>query len=63
MQIKLRQMRISKGMTQVDLAKSMGVTQQTISHWENKRREPKFSMIKKLCEIFECNISDIADLV
>ena len=60
---RIKQMRFAKGMTQTDLAKAVGVSQQAVSNWENGSRVPKFTVIQKLCEIFNCNIGDIAELV
>ena len=50
----LKEIRISKGMTQVDLAKLMGVTMNSIARWEqgaNKPSEENMDKLKKVLEI------------
>lgn len=48
----LRFLRENKNMSQEDLAKKLGVEFATISHWENKRREPKMDMVVKIASVF-----------
>lgn len=50
----LKEIRISKGMTQVDLAKLMGVTMNSIARWEqgaNRPSEENMDKLKKVLEI------------
>ncbi len=50
----LKEIRIRKGMTQVDLAKLMGVTMNSIARWEqgaNKPSEENMDKLKKVLEI------------
>ena len=50
----LKEIRVSKGMTQVDLAKLMGVTMNSIARWEqgaNKPSEENMDKLKKVLEI------------
>ena len=46
----IAQLRKEKNMTQLDLAKKLGVTDRAISKWENGRGMPELSIIKPLCE-------------
>lgn len=55
----LRTLRKSKGLSQSELAKMLGVDQRTISVWEIGKCEPCFAMLAKLCEIFDENFDDI----
>lgn len=55
----LRSLRTSKGLTQSALAKMLGVDKRTVSAWENKVCEPSFSMLAKLCEIFDETFDNI----
>ena len=49
-QIKL--LRQKKGISQVELASSLGVTKQSISNWENDNIMPSIEMLVKLAEYF-----------
>jgi len=42
--------RLSQGMTQIDLAKLLGVTQATVSRLEDGAK-PRPKLLKKLCEL------------
>lgn len=49
----LKILRESKGLTQKELGKLVGVDQRTVSAWEKKICEPSYSILAKLCEIFD----------
>ena len=49
----LRILRKSKGLKQTELAAMLGVDKRTVSAWENRVCEPSFTMLAKLCEIFD----------
>lgn len=55
----LKMLRKSKRMTQAELASLLGVGQRTISDWETIVSEPGFSMLAKLCDIFDENFDNI----
>lgn len=52
----LKFLRESLKLSQEDLANKLGVELGTISHWENKRREPKMDMVLKIANVF--NVDD-----
>lgn len=47
----LRETRMRKGLTQTDLAAKVGVTQSSISQWENGRKRPSARSVSKLASI------------
>jgi transcriptional regulator with XRE-family HTH domain len=49
----LKNLRRSFNMTQDELAAILNVDQRTVSAWERGICEPSFSLLAKLCEIFE----------
>lgn len=53
------QLRKEKGMTQKDLARQLGVTDQAVSNWENGRRMPDLSLFKPLCETLEISVNEL----
>ena len=50
---RIKQLRKEKGMTQIDLAKVLGVSSGTIAMWETGKRKPSFDMFDRLTEVFE----------
>jgi len=49
---RLKELREEKGISQVHLAKEIGIYQATISKYEKGLREPDFQTLKKLCDFF-----------
>lgn len=49
----LRILRKSKGYTQEALGTLVGVDKRTISAWEHNICEPSFTVLAKLCDIFD----------
>src|SRR5690554_888797 len=45
---RLRDRRLTLGLTQADVAEAIGVSPKTVSHWENGGREPDIDTIKSL---------------
>lgn len=56
---KLRELRKLEGWTQEQVAKKLGITKQTYSHYENENRKPSLDMIRELAAIYQVNIDDI----
>jgi len=50
---KLKELRNEKKLTQLDLAKLVGVTLNTYANWEKGANEPNEDNMKKLIEILE----------
>ena len=46
-------------LSQEQLAEKIGVTQKSISRWENGRNMPDLSLFKSLCAILEISINDL----
>lgn len=46
-------------MTQSELAEKLGVTDKSISNWENGRNMPDLSLFKPLCELLDITINDL----
>ena len=55
----LKALRTAKGLTQKELANILGVDQRTVSAWEKGVCEPSFSMLYKLCELFDEDFNGI----
>lgn len=48
-------------MTQVELAKKLGVGTTSVSDWVNGRKSPRTSKIDAMCELFGCSRSDLVE--
>lgn len=55
----LKRLRQGAKMSQVQLAKLLSVDQRTISAWEHGICEPSFTILAKLCEIFDEDFNNI----
>ena len=52
-------LRKEKGMTQLELAEKMGVTDKAVSKWERDLSYPDLHSIPKLAEIFGVSVEDL----
>ena len=55
----ISKLRKEKNMTQQELADKLGVTDRAISHWENGRRLPDYSLLKDLCDVLSISINEL----
>ncbi|MCL2556497.1 MAG: helix-turn-helix transcriptional regulator [Firmicutes bacterium] len=51
--LRIKELREEKELTQMQLAKELGFSRNTISQYERGEREPDFQTLKKLCDFFE----------
>lgn len=52
-------LRKEKGMTQLELAEKMGVTDKAVSKWERDLSFPDVSSLPKLAEIFDVSVDEL----
>ena len=55
---KLKELRIEKGLSQIHLAKIIGVSQKAIDYWERNVNEPKASYIISLVRTFDLTFDE-----
>ena len=55
----LRKIRKARGMTQKQLAELVGVTESSISQYENGGKTPSFEIALKLAEALDCESADL----
>ena len=48
----IRQLRTARNLSQVQLAKALGVTKQSVSNWENNNIQPSIDMLVKIARFF-----------
>lgn len=56
---KLRNLRLQRGLTQMELADYLNTSQSSITSWETGRREPDFATLKKIAAFFNVPLSAI----
>lgn len=49
---RIKELRLSHGLNQVELARELSVTKQTVSNWENNNIQPSVDMLIKISEYF-----------
>lgn len=49
---RIRILRQARGLSQVELARILGVTKQSVSNWENDNIQPSIEMLKKIAQTF-----------
>lgn len=54
--MRLKELRIKKGLSLLELSLLVGVSDQTISNWERGKNEPNIENIIKLANIFNVSI-------
>ncbi|MBR0066752.1 MAG: helix-turn-helix transcriptional regulator [Kiritimatiellae bacterium] len=55
----LKAARLAKGMTLVQSANALGITNPALSQWEQGKREPKFDMLLELCQLFDTSPNEL----
>ena len=54
----IAQCRVDKNITQAQLAEKLGVSNKTISRWENGRNMPDYSILKDLCNVLDIDVNE-----
>ena len=54
--VRLKELRLKKGLTQTELGEKVGVKQSTFTNWENGKREPNFETIIKIADLLEVSV-------
>ena len=60
--LQIKNLRLANGITQVELAKKLGVTTQCVSNWENDNIQPSIEMLIKISEYFKVSTDYILGL-
>lgn len=53
---KIREARIAKNLTQMNLADAMGVRYQAVSNWERGNSMPDISKLEDLCQVLDIRV-------
>lgn len=61
--LNLKQMRVKAGFRKLsDVAKIIGVGANTLSRWENGKRDPSLEQIKNLAKIYHCTPNELLNV-
>lgn len=58
----IKNLRIANGINQVQLAKKLGVTKQTVSNWENDNILPSVEMLVNIAKCFSVSLDYLMGL-
>lgn len=58
---RIREIRIAKKISQVELAKILGVTKQSVSNWENDNIQPSVEMLSKIADALNVTADYLLD--
>ncbi|WP_232695487.1 helix-turn-helix domain-containing protein [Brevibacillus daliensis] len=53
---RIAKLRLGKKMTQEELAKRLGITRASLSHYEKDRREPDYETTEKIADFFDVQV-------
>lgn len=56
---KIRNARAEKGLTQEEAAESLGVSRQTLSHWENGKTYPDIVSVVKMSDLYGVSLDEL----
>lgn len=59
LQLKIKELRESRKLSQAALARQLGISQSTVAMWENGENKPKHDKLMKLCEFFGVSASEL----
>ena len=55
----ISEQRKNKGMTQIEFAEKLGVTNKSVSRWETGRNMPDVSLFIPICELLEISVNEL----
>lgn len=58
----IKKLRLSHNLSQVDLARKLGVSKQSVSNWENDNILPSIDVLKKICSFFSCSADYLLEI-
>lgn len=57
--MKLRELRLSNNLTQLELAKKLNIERTTVTMWELNKSNPTLPMLKKIASVLNCTVEDL----
>lgn len=60
---RIKELRLEKGLSQMQLGKLIGVSQKAVDYWERSVNEPKSSYIIALVKVFDISFNEFFENV
>ena len=60
--VNLARMRKAKGLSQLELAEAMGLTQSRITEYETAKKKPRARRVCEFADFFNCSITELLDI-
>ena len=57
--VNLKKFRMSKNLTQLELANKLQVERTTVSMWESNSSSPNIQTLKKIAQVLDCTVDDL----
>ena len=57
----IKEMRKVKGVTQIQLAEYLKVSNATVAYWETNRHQPDLETMKKIAKFFDVSVDSLID--
>ena len=58
----IKRIRLANKLSQVQMARMLGVSKQSVSNWENDNMVPSIAMMRKICNQFSCSADYLLEL-
>lgn len=59
----LKSIRKKNGITQIQLANKLGVSNGTVAMWETNERKPNIIMLKRIAAVFGCTTDELLESI
>ena len=57
--MRIKTLRESKKLTQMDVADALKVSRATVAMWETNKSVPRAQLLPKLAQLFSCTVDDL----
>lgn len=58
----IKKLRLARNISQVDLARQLNVSKQSVSNWENNNILPSIDVLKKIAAFFSCSTDYLLEI-
>ncbi len=57
--MKIKTLRESKNLTQMDVAEALQVSRTTVAMWETNKSVPRAQLLPRLAQLFSCTVDEL----
>lgn len=55
----IKRLRVSRNLTQEEVAKALDVARATVAMWESGKSKPRADTLLKLAKLYQCTVDDL----